>query len=139
MRSLCVSAGWMYKLSVVYNFFNGQLIIHMILHFVCKVIRWVFLTFDIPFCCVHVTNRSYAIYTSVSRCGITSFFETLLNLTISFVYMFSRGFKQRITSELDGYFRNSVFFVLTALKVVHWRNLISLHDMQMVHLQIFKD
>ena len=35
--------GWMYKLSVVYlYFFNGQLIIHMILYFVCKVIRWFF-------------------------------------------------------------------------------------------------
>ena len=32
-------AGWMYKLSGVYLYlFNGQLIIHMILYFVCKVI-----------------------------------------------------------------------------------------------------
>ena len=38
LRSLCVSAGWMYKLSVVYlYFFNGQLIIQMILYFVWKV------------------------------------------------------------------------------------------------------
>ena len=40
----------------------------------------------------------------VSRYGVISFFETPLNLTISFVYIFSRGFKQRISSELDGYF-----------------------------------
>ena len=38
----CVSAGWMFKLSVVYIYiFNEQLIINMILYFVhvCKVIR----------------------------------------------------------------------------------------------------
>ena len=72
----------------------------MILYFVCKVIRWVYLTFVVPFCCV--THRSHAIYTAVSRYGITSFFETPLNLTISFVFIFSRGFKQRISSELEG-------------------------------------
>ena len=56
----------------------------------------------VPFCCV--THRSHAIYTAVSRYGVISFFETPLNLTISFDYIFSRGFKQRISSELDGYF-----------------------------------
>ena len=74
----------------------------MILYFVCKAIRC-FLTFVVPFYCV--THRSHAIYTEVSRYGIISFFETPLNLTISFVNIFSRGFKQRISSELDGHFR----------------------------------
>ena len=57
----------------------------MILYFVCKAIRC-FLTFVVPFYCV--THRSHAIYTEVSRYGIISFFETPLNLTISFVYIF---------------------------------------------------
>ena len=39
-----------------------------------------------------------------SNLYVISFFETPLNLTISFVYIFSRGFKQRISSELNGYF-----------------------------------
>ena len=43
LRSLCVSAGWLYNLSVyIYIFFNGQLIMHMILYFLCKEICWVF-------------------------------------------------------------------------------------------------
>ena len=126
----------MYKSSVVLVYLNGQLIIHVILYFVCKVIRWVFLTFVVPFCCV--THRSHAIYTAVSRYGVISlvpapattfslpkrgenvvvgagtklwrnisFFETPPNLTISFVYIFSRGFKQRISSDLYGFFQNS--------------------------------
>ena len=40
----------------------------------------------------------------LSRCGVISFFKTPPNLTISFVNIFSRGFQQRISSELDGYF-----------------------------------
>ena len=93
----------MYELSVVYIFFNGQLTIHMILYFVCKVNRCFFnINFAVPFCCV--THRSHAIYTAVSRYVVISFFETPLNLTISFVYIFLRDFKQRISSELDGYF-----------------------------------
>ena len=105
-RSLCVSAGWMYKLSIVYLYlFNEHLIIHMILYYVdytydtllCKVIRC--FTFVIPFCCV--SHRSHAIYSSYC---VISFFETPLNLTISFVYIFSRSLKERISSELNGYF-----------------------------------
>ena len=71
----------------------------MRIYFLCKVIRWVFLTFVVPFCCV--THSSHAIYTAVFRYGVISFFETPLNLTISFVYIFSRGFKRRISSKLD--------------------------------------
>ena len=36
----------------------------------------------------------------IYRYNVISFFDTPLNLTISFVYIFSRGFKQRISSEL---------------------------------------
>ena len=72
----------------------------MILYFVCKVIRFFCYTCVVPFCCV--THRSHAIYTAVSR-YVISFFETPLNFTISFVYIFSRGFKLRISSELDGF------------------------------------
>ena len=57
---------------------------------------------NVPFCCV--THRSHAIYTAVSRDGVISFFETPLNFTISFVYIFSRCFKQKISSELDRVF-----------------------------------
>ena len=42
LRSLCVSAGWMYNLSVYIYIFNGLLIMHTILYFLCKEIRWVF-------------------------------------------------------------------------------------------------
>ena len=49
----------------------------------------VFLTFVVPFCCV--THRSHDIFTAVSIYSVISFFETPLNLTVSFVYIFSRG------------------------------------------------
>ena len=94
MRSLCVS---------VVN-------IHMILYFLCKVVRFfvcvIFFCFLFYICCSFfcLTHRSHAIYAAVSRYGVISSFETPLNLTISFVTIFSRGFKQRISSELDGYF-----------------------------------
>ena len=107
--------------------FYGQLIIQMILYFVYKVIRWFFLKFVVPFYCV---TWSHPIYTAVSRYfvislvpapattfevksywwgrepdyGVISFSETPLNLTISFVYIFSHEFKHWISSELNGYF-----------------------------------
>ena len=64
--NLCVSAGWIYKLSVVYIFFEWTIDIHVILYFVCKIIRLVcfFFTFVVPFLCV--IHRSHAIYTAVS-------------------------------------------------------------------------
>ena len=48
-------------------------------------------------CNTHVTAVSVW---SIYRYNVISFFDTPLNLTISFVYIFSRGFKQRISSEL---------------------------------------
>ena len=61
LRRLCVSAGWMYNLRVyIYNF-NGQLIMHMILYFLCTENSvGFFLTFVVPLCCVtHVTCFLY--------------------------------------------------------------------------------
>ena len=58
LRSLCVSAGWMYILSVCI-FLNGQLIIHMMLSNAVY-----FKTFVVPLCCV--THMSHGIYTAVS-------------------------------------------------------------------------
>ena len=48
-------------------------------------------------CNTHVTCY---LYRSLCMIYVISFFDTPLNLTISFVYIFSRGFKQRISSEL---------------------------------------
>ena len=54
------------------------------------------------------------------------------------VYVFAR-FQTKDHLGTRRLFSELRLFVLTALKVVHWRTLISLHDMQMVHLQIFKE
>ena len=111
--NLCVSAGWIYKLSVVYIFFEWTIDIHVILYFVCKIIRLVFFSFVVPFLCV--IHRSHAIYTAVS--GTFRYSSNFLPFLL--FIKFSRGFKQRISSELDGYFRNSALFMETM--VLSWK------------------
>ena len=74
------------------------------------------------FCCV--THRLHAMYTAISGHDVISFFETPLNLTIS-----SRGFKQMISSELDGYIRNFHNFPLLALRFTHAFNRLSLRNL----------
>ena len=65
----------------------------------------------------------YGICRGLPSDGVISFFETPLNLTISFVYIFSRGLKQRISSELGGYFnmhaKDNALFMETMISSAH--------------------
>ena len=101
LRSLCVSAGWMYNLRIyIYIFLmDNWLCTWYFIFYVKKFGGFFNICFSFMLCNTH------AIYTAVSvwpiyRYNVISFFDTPLNLTISFVNIFSRGFKQRISSEL---------------------------------------